>query len=842
VLFSRLSAVFMLFRIGLSRLALLLYLVTSPLPRILGQISVESQRTVGSVRLSGSISPRARREDDRGPVDSARKLSHMTLVFRRTPEQRAALDRWLEELQNPSSPDYHKWLTPEEFGERFGASTDNLNRAADWLRSEGFTVEATAHGRSWIDFSGTVATVQNTFHTEIHNYQTGTKTHFAPTDTPAIPPEFETLVGGIRGLDDFYFEPSRRLEPMFTASDGTHALAPGDLARIYNFTHGPTGAGLTIAIAGESALNLADIRQFRSTFQLPPNDPQTLLAGDDPGIDARALLEADADIEWAGAVAHDAKIVYAYATDAMVASQTVIDQNLAPILVFSFGNCESHISQSDASSIRELAQQANAQGITWIASSGDAGAAACDQGSYPATQGLSVSFPASLPEVTAVGGTEFNEQNSGWCGQNPSDLSSVCDYLPEIAWNDTSPASGLRASGGGASALYPKPSWQTGLGVPNDGARDVPDLAFTASPAHDPYIVISGGKIYGIGGTSLSAPVFAGAMALAEQGQSDNSGGSSGFGNINPSLYALANQPFPDLVFHDITTGNNLVPCAVGTKDCANGSLGYSAGPGYDLVTGLGSLNIYYFSGVPLATTTILSVSDTEIPEGTPLTLTAMVRTYGPTVPKGSVEFFGVKFATVSGGSGNLDASGTTSVTGLLAHGTYTIAAKFFPFGRFVASTSASVTVVVVPVPPQAPTLVSPSDNVPDVSVSVPLVWSKVPFANSYDVYFGTTPSPPFWGRRGNAIFAGRPGSEHQILLEGGREERVWLDGLRSLIVHDNRIDLHYLHHRRLERRRIFTGRCSSRERPPFRPQRCGIGSQWQPVCGGSRQRPDSQD
>src|SRR5262249_14430103 len=158
----------------------------------------------------------------------------------------------------------------------------------------------------------------------------------------------------------------------------------------------------------ESAVNLADIRQFRSTFQLSPNDPQLLLAGVDPGVvSGDVLLEADADLEWAGSASPNSTILYAYATDVGGAAQKVIDENPAPLLTFSCGTCEAGTAQSDARFIQDLAQQAKARGITWVASSGDAGAAACDQGSSPATQGLWVSLPASLPEVTAVGGTEF---------------------------------------------------------------------------------------------------------------------------------------------------------------------------------------------------------------------------------------------------------------------------------------------------------------------------------------------------------------------------------------------------------------------------------------------------
>lgn len=731
-------------RIGWFRAALLLYFSILALPRLLGQVSVAPRQPSASGALSGAMNPNVRREDDRGPLEGTRKLPHMTLVFRRSAQQ-AELARFLEELQDPLSANFHRWLTPEQFGERFGASAETLDRASNWLRSEGFTVESTARGRGWIVFSGTIAQVQNTFRTEIHRYQVGAKAHFAPSAPPSVPAEFANDIGSIRGLDDFHLEPSRSLQPLLTASDGTHFLAPGDVARIYGIPTGfPSGAGITIAVAGASAVNLADIRQFRSMFQLPANDPQTMLAGVDPGVDnSGPLLEADADLEWVGGIARGATVLYAYATDVLVASETVIDQNLASILVFSFGQCEANISQGDAAFTQGLAQQANAQGITWIASSGDAGAATCDRGTYPATRGLSVSFPASLPEVTAVGGTEFNEPDFNWNSRNSSDGTSVFGYLPEVGWNDTSQAAGLRASGGGASKLFAKPTWQAGTGVPDDQARDVPDLSFSASPAHDPYIVISGGKTYGAGGTSLSGPVFGGILATTEQPQ--HAGDVPGFGNINPSLYALANQPLLGAAaFNDITAGNNVVPCSGGTQDCVNGSLGYTAGPGYDLVTGLGSLNVPFFSYLQLQTVTRLDVSATEVLEGMPVTLTATVQSYNGSIPQGAVGF---GEDNSPGFTSNLDSTGKASVTVTLPHGTHSIKAAYpSTCCRFAASTSNAVTVVVDPAPPSAPALASPADNVPDVSVSVMLTWAKTLFATSYDVYFGTAPNPPFWG------------------------------------------------------------------------------------------------
>jgi uncharacterized protein (TIGR03437 family) len=687
---------------------------------------------------------------DLGPVDSTKRLSHVTLALKRTPDQTDALQRLLAEQQDPSSPNYRKWLTPEEFGERFGASADDLNRIADWLRSEGFTIQSTARGRGWIVFAGTAGQIARSFRSPLHRYASSGKIHFAPSAAPVIPAESQDRIGAIRGLDDFYPEPSKRARPLTNLNDGTHALSPGDIAAIYSFDDrffGFPAAGWNIAVVGNSAVDLADIQHFRTTFLLPDNVPQTVLVGDDPGTDANGLFEADSDLEWAGAVARNAGLIYVYAANVFDAAQHAIDQNLAQVLSMSYGLCEADVTAAGAQAARDLAQQANAQGITWVAASGDAGAAACDTGSYPASNGLAVWFPASMPEVTAIGGTEFQEGLGAFWQNNRGDLSSAAQYIPETAWNDSSAANGLMASGGGRSRLFSKPAWQTGPGVPDDGARDVPDLAFSASLLHDPYIVYSGGKLYAAGGTSLSAPIFAGALALTGQGIAAAGGGSAGFGNVNPSLYTWAADPFfYHLVFHDITTGNNIVPCGDGTPDCATGSLGYAAGPGYDLVTGLGSLATFTFlNSFRLATETTVSVTPGQGIEGTPFVLTATVRELTGKVPDGSVQFYdGAQPVPVP--PATLNAAGIATAKFALGGGPHSITARYAGALRYRFSTSVPVSVSVVPAAPLPPLLLTPSNGAAKLDVSTTLSWLPSQTYATYDVYFGTASSPPFWG------------------------------------------------------------------------------------------------
>jgi subtilase family serine protease len=277
-------------------------------------------------------------------------------------------------------------------------------------------------------------------------------------------------------------------------------------------------------------------------------------------------VEAYLDVEWAGAVARNATVVYVYATSVYVAVSYAISQNLAPVVTYSFSSCEQNNSASSLSQFQLMAQQANAQGITWVASSGDSGAAGCDANfsAPPATHGLAVRVPASVPEVTAVGGTEFDEAGVNYWGRiNSSTSASALGYIPETAWNETASSGALAASGGGLSTYFPEPAWQSALGVQSSSMRAVPDIAFTAA-GHDGYWIYAVGKWGIVGGTSSGTPSFGGMIALLNQYQVANGlQTQAGQGNINPDLYGLF-QNAPS-AFHDITTGDNIVPCT-GTR------------------------------------------------------------------------------------------------------------------------------------------------------------------------------------------------------------------------------------------------------------------------------------
>ena len=566
-----------------------------------------------TVALSGNLHPDAISQFDVGPVDPSLKLDHMTLMLKRSSAQQAALDRLLAGQQNPSSPDYHAWLTPEQFADRFGLSQNDIAKVADWLRSEGLAVDAISRARNWIWFSGTANQIQGALQTSLRRYNVGGEMHFANASEPSVPAVLAPFVLGVVGLDDFRPKSKQpkinplagdaakgSLRPQFSTPSGTNYLAPGDFATIYNvnplYNLGYDGSGQRIAVIGQSAVDLADMQLFRILYGLPKHDPQLVLVpgSPDPG-QTSDMQEAALDIEWAGAVARNANITYVYSMDSLLSLIYAVDQNVAPIVSYSFGICEQSESEFLILSIRSLAQEANAQGITWVASSGDSGAAGCDPHDDPtkaqALHGLKVGFPASLPEVTAVGGTQFDEGTGQyWNTSNSSTLASALSYIPEKGWNE-SDAQGLAASGGGLSQVFPKPAWQIAPGVPDANSRAIPDVALSAG-IHDGYLVVAGGQPVVVSGTSAAAPAFAGIVALVNHYQVLNGVSTQyGQGNINPNLYSIARNTAG--VFHDITSGTNVVPCVTSTLNCPGGTLGYSAGAGYDLVTGLGSVNAF---------------------------------------------------------------------------------------------------------------------------------------------------------------------------------------------------------------------------------------------------------
>ncbi len=563
-----------------------------PLPqeRITSVIDDEQRIT-----LPNNRHPLAIAQNDLGAVAPEYPMQRMLLVLSPDPSQEESLNQFVQSQYDPESSNYHHWLTPEEYAERFGISEGDIFQITGWLKEHGFEVEEVAAGRRSIVFSGNAAQVQQAFHTEIHSYRIGDSIHHGNAGNPEIPVALANVVGGIVSLHDFHSSPLhafvRKASPLFT-SGGSHYLAPADFATIYDvnpaYQDSINGNGQSVAIVARSNIKISDITQFRSYFGLPANNPQVIVNGTDPGIwSSDEETEADLDAEWSGAAARNANIKFVVSqstnsTDGIdLSAQYIVNHNVAPVMSTSFGLCENWLGASGNNFFNSLWEQAAVEGISVFVSSGDNGAAGCDSSSsLQATHGRGVNGICSTPYSVCVGGTEFNDTASPslyWLSSNASGTQgSALSYIPEVVWNESSPSSGLWASGGGASTLYSKPSWQSGTGVPTDGKRDVPDVSLTAA-GHDGYLIVQEGGLYVVGGTSAASPSFAGLMALVVQ----SSGARQG--NANVILYPLASKQSSGgaLVFHDITVGNNSVP----------GQTGFNATRGYDQATGLGSVD-----------------------------------------------------------------------------------------------------------------------------------------------------------------------------------------------------------------------------------------------------------
>lgn len=638
----------------------------------------DAAATQSVVHLAASLSPRARPERDLGRMDPGVRLENMSMLLAPS-GSKLEREAFIASLQDPTSPQYHRWLTPEQVADRFGARPADIERVIAWLRERGFDVTGTARTGLRVFFSGTVDRVERAFATEMHRYAIGGQTHFAMGLAPTIPADLAHVVVGLHGTDDLRPDPPRRtrVAPDFRQQgSSTYELSPPDFAVIYDvsplYATGIDGTGQKIAIAGQTSIYAADVAAFRSTFGLPDVQPTDLLVpmSGNAYVSANDLVEAEIDVEWSGAVARNADIVFVHTGDNQTYSvfdsvYYAIEEDIAPVVSLSYGYCEYQATPSDAIFYETMGDVATMLGISLVTSSGDDGPATCDYGGMQGTFGLSVDFPADLPTVTGVGGTDIIAQPaSTYFGANGYALS----YIPEVGWNDTSASvrsgGAMAASGGGASKVFPKPYWQMAVTTPSDGARDVPDVALSASSLAVPYVIVSTGHLVQVGGTSVAAPSFAAMLALVNQAIGAPQ---PGLGNVNPILYALS-QSAPD-AFHDITQGDNLVPCEAGTPDCPSAApyeYGYHCLTGYDQVTGLGSVDAAklvqaWQSLVPTSTT--LAALPQGTTEGSPLELDATIASNDTsTTMSGYVTFY---YYTQYGGGG-IDLSaplGTVAVT-----------------------------------------------------------------------------------------------------------------------------------------------------------------------------------
>ncbi len=709
-----------------------------------------TQRAVASanrVVLPYTTHPGTKAASDLGRVAGNVAIDRMVLALGGSARQEQALKELLDELHTKSSPRYHQWLTPEQFRVEFGASSEAIQQVTAWLAAQGFNIDRVARSGRWIQFSGTAAQVETAFQTEIHRYEMNGTMHIANATNLSLPSELAPLVSGVLPLHDFsfkqpllgrYYKVQRDshgnlvpTDPAFTiANPGiTHFLTPGDYAKIYDLTslyqNAANGSGQTIAIVARSKVEITDVETFRTIFGLPANDPTMIVDGADPGFTFSGdSVEASLDVEWAGAVAPNATIDLVVSastatTDGVdLSSAYIVDNNLAPVMTVSFGECETALGTAENAFYNSLWQQAAAQGISVFVSAGDSGAAGCDNPNFgPAAGGLGVSGLASTPFDTAVGGTEFNENNNDstfWNSTNGPGFTSAIGYIPETVWNESCDPTvntclfnefNLFAGSGGASNIYAKPSWQTTAipGVPNDGKRDIPDVSLAAAAVHDGFLVCFAGSCQTttdsngqlvllnaavVGGTSAASPSFAGIMAIIDQQTGQRQGlanyvlyplaAAENFASCNSSARTNPGTA-SSCVFNDVTAGNNSVP----------GQGGFNAGTGYDLATGLGSINaanlvqafVARAKGLQGTTTALASNGSTSVQHGQPVSFTVTVQPVAGTItPTGSVSLI----TNLQGAAG--PGSVVTIGAGGLNNGVFTGSFANLPGGQYNVS------------------------------------------------------------------------------------------------------------------------------------------------------------
>jgi len=516
--FASFSAALLAFVFTLS-LASYLQAAATPKQPLIRQELDENQR----VTLKGNVRPEASAMNDRGLAADAFQMEHMLLQLQRSADKEQAVKEFIDQLHNPASSNFHRWLTAQEFGEMFGVAEEDLNAITTWLQKHGFQVNVVYPSGMVIDFSGSAGQVREAFRTEIHHLEVNGVEHIANMSNPQIPAALAPAVAGIVSLHDFVPRPMHKLHGnyTFTSRGETYQMVvPADLATIYNinplFSTGISGQGQTIVVIEDSNVySTSDWTTFRKTFglsgyasgsftQVNPSPPSGANNCTNPGVNSDDG-EATLDAEWASAAAPSAAIELASCASTrttfggLIALVNLVNNGTPPaIMSISYGECEAANGASANAAYNAAYQQAAAEGVSVFVAAGDEGAASCDAGAMSATHGIGVSGFASTPYNVAVGGTDFGDTYAGtnstyWTTANTSTYGSARSYIPEISWNDSCAsvliASYVSGSGivYGSSGFCNSPAGREYLGVvsgsggPSGCASGVPSAAGVVS-------------------------------------------------------------------------------------------------------------------------------------------------------------------------------------------------------------------------------------------------------------------------------------------------------------------------------------------------------------------------
>jgi fibronectin type 3 domain-containing protein len=551
-----------------------------------GQPSRTTADSGALVQLPGHVSRLARPEYDVGEAPASLRMSGLQLILAKTPTQEQALKKLIADQQNPRSPVYHHWLTPAEFGVRFGASDAAIAALSVWLQSQGFKLGTIPAGHDYLPFSGTKQQVEVAFGTPIHAFDIKGERHYSNIADPSIPSNFKGVIAAIRGLNDFHPKPGVRqttptsaISPqpdIYEGQIGSYGyltpgfVGPGDAANIYDlsplYANNITGKGVTVGVVAASDISAAQLAAYLTAFGVNQTGSFSSIpvpgadGGSDPGqtMDGNET-EAYLDTEIIGGLAPGSNILLVRDKNALVAAQYIVEEDFPAqggspagatsgvgIINISFGSCEAADASANTT-INSLSQKAVTEGITITVSSGDAGAdqvggaptPGCINGSDVGVQGdvastgLAVNALASTPYTLSVGGTDFDPNLEGtagglyWSATNtPPTLHSTTAHVPEMVWN---------TSCGNLE-------WSTYFAAASPLAFcNTTTINTVFGTIANPFIDISGGGGGVSSCTSLNAGVCAGGYAQPPWQQ--NVPGISNFGGrAVPDVSAIANR------------------------------------------------------------------------------------------------------------------------------------------------------------------------------------------------------------------------------------------------------------------------------------------------------------
>jgi kumamolisin len=480
--------------------------------------------------------------------------SRVSVAIGLAPRDPGALRAFIGQVSDRHSAQYGHYLTPARFAARFGPTAGTLDQVRAYLRSAGLSVGAVGGGHLVVDASGTAGQVEKAFGTSLATYRDTRTGHafYANATAPTVPAAIASYVTGVSGLSDYGRMHHESLISHKATPHATSGYTPTQITGAYDVPSSDTGSGVTVGLVEFSTYAQSDVSTYDSQYSISTGTPTTVNV-DGGTTDTSGQDEVDLDIEAVQAIAPGASIDVYVAPNTSTAEvdmyQQVVTGDL-PVVSVSWGQAEA--SDTNLTSVDNLLQEASAQGQSIFVASGDSGSDDAGNG------GTSVDFPASDPYVTGVGGTTLT-------------VNSGNSYGGETAWS---------GSGGGTSSSFSQPSFQSS--VTSDSNRDVPDVSADADP-NTGWSIYTSGAWQEFGGTSVAAPTWAAFAAVYDQVAA--AGGKSALGYADPTLYTLAEGANHGSAFHDVTSGSNGA---------------YSAGTGYDQVTGWGSFDAANFISAEL--------------------------------------------------------------------------------------------------------------------------------------------------------------------------------------------------------------------------------------------------